>query len=142
MADRGALVLAGGRGERFWPWSRPERPKQLLPLARGGRTLLEATLDRALRLVAVLVLWRAGRAGSALAGAGVGRLIVTSLGPSVWAGAAVLLLARMGDGARWPIAGLRALALLAAYVPAVWLFGRGLGLRALLRASPEANERA
>ncbi len=50
MADRGALVLAGGRGERFWPWSRPERPKQLLPLARGGRTLLEATLDRALRL--------------------------------------------------------------------------------------------
>jgi mannose-1-phosphate guanylyltransferase len=46
MPDRFALVLAGGRGERFWPWSRPERPKQLLPLARGGRTLLRATLDR------------------------------------------------------------------------------------------------
>ena len=46
------LILAGGRGERFWPWSRPERPKQLLPLARGGRTLLGATLERALRLVA------------------------------------------------------------------------------------------
>ena len=45
------LILAGGRGERFWPWSRPERPKQLLPLARGGRTLLAATLERALRLV-------------------------------------------------------------------------------------------
>jgi mannose-1-phosphate guanylyltransferase len=44
------LILAGGRGERFWPWSRPERPKQLLPLARGGRTLLDATLERALRL--------------------------------------------------------------------------------------------
>ncbi len=51
MSDRYVLVLAGGRGERFWPWSRPERPKQLLPLARGGRTLLETTLDRALRLV-------------------------------------------------------------------------------------------
>jgi mannose-1-phosphate guanylyltransferase len=48
MAERFVLVLAGGRGERFWPWSRPERPKQLLPLAREGRTLLGATLDRAL----------------------------------------------------------------------------------------------
>ena len=47
----GALVLAGGRGERFWPWSTPERPKQLLPLARDGRTLLAATFQRALRIV-------------------------------------------------------------------------------------------
>lgn len=49
--ERHVLILAGGRGERFWPWSRPERPKQLLPLARDGRTLLGATLERALRLV-------------------------------------------------------------------------------------------
>ncbi len=42
---RGALILAGGRGERFWPWSRPGRPKQLLPLA-DGEILLEATLGR------------------------------------------------------------------------------------------------
>jgi mannose-1-phosphate guanylyltransferase len=40
-----ALILAGGRGERFWPWSRPDRPKQLLPLV-GSDSLLEATLDR------------------------------------------------------------------------------------------------
>jgi mannose-1-phosphate guanylyltransferase len=46
----GALILAGGRGERFWPWSTAARPKQLLPLARGGRTLLAATFGRALRL--------------------------------------------------------------------------------------------
>jgi mannose-1-phosphate guanylyltransferase/mannose-6-phosphate isomerase len=50
VKPRFVLILAGGRGERFWPWSRPERPKQLLPLARGGRTLLSATYDRALRL--------------------------------------------------------------------------------------------
>jgi mannose-1-phosphate guanylyltransferase len=50
MSERFVLVLAGGRGERFWPWSRPDRPKQLLPLARGGRTLLAATLDRAVRI--------------------------------------------------------------------------------------------
>ena len=50
-AERGALILAGGRGERFWPWSTPERPKQLLPLAPGGRTLLAATFARAARVV-------------------------------------------------------------------------------------------
>jgi mannose-1-phosphate guanylyltransferase len=51
MPERFALILAGGRGERFWPWSRPERPKQLLPLAPRGRTLLAATFERALRVV-------------------------------------------------------------------------------------------
>ena len=45
------LILAGGRGERFWPWSRSDRPKQLLPLAGGGKTLLAATLERALAVV-------------------------------------------------------------------------------------------
>ena len=50
-AERYVLVLAGGRGERFWPWSRADRPKQLLPLAGDGRTLLAATLERALALV-------------------------------------------------------------------------------------------
>ena len=52
-------MLAGGRGERFWPWSTPERPKQLLPLAAAGRTLLDATVERATSLVpprAILVL--------------------------------------------------------------------------------------
>src|SRR5689334_20017994 len=42
---RSALILAGGRGERFWPWSRPGLPKQLLPLA-DGKVLLTATLER------------------------------------------------------------------------------------------------
>ena len=51
MPERYVLIVAGGRGERFWPWSRPERPKQLLPLARGGQTLLEATFQRARQLV-------------------------------------------------------------------------------------------
>lgn len=50
MPDRYVLVLAGGRGERFWPWSRPDRPKQFLPLTRDGRSLLAATLARAQRL--------------------------------------------------------------------------------------------
>lgn len=39
------LILAGGSGERFWPLSRKSHPKQLLSLF-GGRTMLEATLER------------------------------------------------------------------------------------------------
>jgi mannose-1-phosphate guanylyltransferase len=42
---RFAVVLAGGRGERFWPLSRPGRPKQLMPLP-GGSTLLARTYER------------------------------------------------------------------------------------------------
>ena len=29
-----ALILAGGSGTRFWPLSRRDRPKQLLPLEK------------------------------------------------------------------------------------------------------------
>lgn len=40
-----AVILAGGSGERFWPASTPERPKQLLPLL-SDRTMLRETCDR------------------------------------------------------------------------------------------------
>src|SRR6202040_1063025 len=40
-----ALILAGGSGERFWPLSRRNRPKQLLRLV-SARTLLEETIAR------------------------------------------------------------------------------------------------
>jgi mannose-1-phosphate guanylyltransferase len=39
------LVLAGGKGERFWPLSRSFRPKQLLPLL-SEKTMIEETLLR------------------------------------------------------------------------------------------------
>jgi len=42
---RHAVILAGGSGERFWPLSRKDRPKQFLPLA-GGVSLLRATFQR------------------------------------------------------------------------------------------------
>lgn len=45
-----AVVLAGGEGSRFWPASRPDRPKQLLPLG-SARPLIRDTLDRAQALV-------------------------------------------------------------------------------------------
>ncbi|MDE0395155.1 MAG: sugar phosphate nucleotidyltransferase [Gammaproteobacteria bacterium] len=45
-----AVILAGGIGSRFWPASRPERPKILLPLA-SGRPMIRAAVDRALGFV-------------------------------------------------------------------------------------------
>jgi mannose-1-phosphate guanylyltransferase len=45
-----AVVLAGGRGTRFWPRSRKDSPKQLLAL-EGPRTLLQATVARVAPLV-------------------------------------------------------------------------------------------
>jgi mannose-1-phosphate guanylyltransferase len=44
------VILAGGRGERFWPLSRHDRPKQLLAL-NGQRTMLEETIERVIDLV-------------------------------------------------------------------------------------------
>ena len=39
------VIMAGGRGERFWPYSRKDRPKQVLNLL-GGASLLEQTILR------------------------------------------------------------------------------------------------
>jgi mannose-1-phosphate guanylyltransferase len=41
-----ALIMAGGSGERFWPVSRVNRPKQLLRLTDPSETLLEEAVNR------------------------------------------------------------------------------------------------
>ena len=40
-----AIIMAGGKGERFWPLSTARRPKQLLALA-GGKPLILQAVDR------------------------------------------------------------------------------------------------
>lgn len=40
-----AVVMAGGKGERFWPLSKEKFPKQLLSLT-GKKSLLQETVDR------------------------------------------------------------------------------------------------
>ena len=51
-----AVIMAGGRGTRFWPESRNARPKQLLRL-HGDRTMLQQTVDRLGDLVPPDRLW-------------------------------------------------------------------------------------
>ena len=46
-----AVILAGGSGERFWPLSTPERPKQFLRVF-GGESLIRQALARLDGLVA------------------------------------------------------------------------------------------
>lgn len=40
------VIMAGGIGSRFWPWSRSNRPKQFLDITGSGRTLIQETFDR------------------------------------------------------------------------------------------------
>lgn len=45
MPQNFIVIIAGGKGERFWPQSRAHRPKHLLPIV-GTKPMLEQTLDR------------------------------------------------------------------------------------------------
>jgi mannose-1-phosphate guanylyltransferase len=45
-----AVILAGGRGTRFWPVSRREKPKQFLAIAGGG-TMIQNTVERIAPLI-------------------------------------------------------------------------------------------
>jgi mannose-1-phosphate guanylyltransferase len=48
--DLYVVLMAGGVGVRFWPYSRNSKPKQFLDVLGTGRTLLQSTYDRFLPL--------------------------------------------------------------------------------------------
>lgn len=48
--DRYVIIMAGGRGERFWPLSREQTPKQLLSILEK-RSFLQQAVDRVLPIV-------------------------------------------------------------------------------------------
>lgn len=58
------LLLAGGSGERLWPWSRRGCPKQFLAIT-GRRTLLQASYARLRRLMPRDQIFVIGSAGHA-----------------------------------------------------------------------------
>ncbi|MDE5834378.1 MAG: NTP transferase domain-containing protein [Ruminococcus sp.] len=41
-----AVIMAGGKGERFWPKSRESHPKQFLSLTDDGETMIQKTVNR------------------------------------------------------------------------------------------------
>ena len=43
------VILAGGSGTRFWPYSRKDNPKQLLNIV-GDQSMLQITVDRLRKL--------------------------------------------------------------------------------------------
>lgn len=46
-----ALIMAGGRGTRFWPKSTDKLPKQFLNLIDNKRTMIQLTYDRLLNVI-------------------------------------------------------------------------------------------
>ncbi len=48
---RYCVIMCGGIGSRFWPYSRADRPKQFIDFLGTGRSLLQMSYDRVLPLV-------------------------------------------------------------------------------------------
>jgi mannose-1-phosphate guanylyltransferase len=65
-SNRFVIIMAGGRGERFWPVSREKMPKQLITLL-GKRSFLQQAVDRVLPLVPpdnILIITNAAQAAA------------------------------------------------------------------------------
>ncbi len=60
-----AIIMAGGRGTRFWPRSRTRTPKQLLNIV-GDTTMLEQTVARLRPLISPDRIWTVTNAEQAL----------------------------------------------------------------------------
>ncbi|MDR3340722.1 MAG: mannose-1-phosphate guanylyltransferase [Candidatus Symbiothrix sp.] len=53
MKDNYCVIMGGGIGSRFWPYSRETMPKQFLDFFGTGRSLIQQTFDRFSRIVPV-----------------------------------------------------------------------------------------
>lgn len=51
--DKFCVIMSGGIGSRFWPFSREARPKQFLDFFGTGRSLLQMTFDRFRKIIPV-----------------------------------------------------------------------------------------
>ena len=53
MESNYCVIMCGGIGSRFWPFSRETRPKQFLDFFGVGRSLLQMTVDRFTKLIPI-----------------------------------------------------------------------------------------
>ncbi|MDR2804226.1 MAG: mannose-1-phosphate guanylyltransferase [Dysgonamonadaceae bacterium] len=51
MKENYCVIMSGGIGSRFWPFSRGDKPKQFLDFFGAGRSLLQQTFDRFRRIL-------------------------------------------------------------------------------------------
>ena len=51
------IIMAGGSGQRFWPWSTQALPKQFCDFLGIGKTLLQATAERFTKIVPQSHIW-------------------------------------------------------------------------------------
>ena len=51
------VIMAGGSGTRFWPYSRDAKPKQFLDVIGTGRSLLQMTFDRFMKITDAANIW-------------------------------------------------------------------------------------
>ncbi len=49
--DNFCVIMSGGVGSRFWPFSKEDKPKQFLDFFGTGRSLLQSTYDRFKKIV-------------------------------------------------------------------------------------------
>lgn len=47
------VIMGGGIGSRFWPFSKEDRPKQFLDFFGTGRSLLQSTFDRFKKIIPI-----------------------------------------------------------------------------------------
>jgi len=53
MKDNYCIIMAGGIGSRFWPFSKEYRPKQFLDFFGIGRSLIQQTFDRFKQIIPI-----------------------------------------------------------------------------------------
>lgn len=52
-----AIIMAGGVGSRFWPLSRNQKPKQFLDILGTGKTLIQLTFERLIKIIHPENIW-------------------------------------------------------------------------------------
>ena len=50
VSNNFAVIMAGGIGSRFWPMSTADHPKQFLDILGTGRSLIQQTYQRLLKI--------------------------------------------------------------------------------------------
>jgi mannose-1-phosphate guanylyltransferase len=132
-----AVLLAGGRGTRFWPRSRTRTPKQLLNIA-GSETMLQETVARLQPLFPLKNIWavtnteQAASVRKNLSGVPASHVLAEPIGRNTAAAiglAAVHLFREHGDA-------------LMAVLPADSYIADGAGYRRLMQATLELAREA